>query len=632
MTALQDEFYAKHPYLAKDKLFANLPDRVINEMNAFEVEMDNWIADYTKKNPTSSYITNQRRFLWLMKGLASSIENDAKFRVFGKPEKLAPSFESIEDDGLNIADFLYERKRYININPFANKSLLSPLKGTLGGEDKKFKDYVNTLPDRDGDRTEDDYWVFQFAPGYKDSNKLHRFQLVVKPSVELLKDLEEFANKYDCQWKFVQDYNGWTRIDPVDIYTAHSDIEGQKRDLAAIAAKHGYGKDHGDIIDRFFDSERIADGVYTSKEYDEKDMEKLTERAKGLGYQPLINYGMNNKRASVGMYEAYRTSINTYEEFLKSIGGPEKAKEPVIPTKGATRAPSKSAAPAPTPSKSTPTTIKTATRIPVTYSGKISGSKSLSKTSVKVAENPFSKKKMSDDALAKALAAAKDGTYWKFGLTVEQKNREAIKAGREVPYFVYSAGGEHHEIVPTFTNDLDKEVCGKANKVLFSGLPEGENTSEGNPHAEAPFSKHLEIQIDITEGTGTSSGDKAAYQKAQSLLLAAYDSGVRRFTLTEMTPEEIKIWGDVRAALAGQGKSLEFVFDNADSQKAFDSHKADFAKIEDLNKTIHDAETKAKVAEYKKRKAKEAEATKIKAVAGKKPVPALAAAKTAKGR
>ena len=167
---------------------------------------------------------------------------------------------------------------------------------------------------------------------------------------------------------------------------------------------------------------------------------------------------------------------------------------------------------------------------------------------------------------------------------------------------------------------------------MFSGLPEGENTSEGNPHAEAPFSKHLEIQIDITEGTGTSSGDKAAYQKAQSLLLAAYDSGVRRFTLTEMTPEEIKIWGDVRAALAGQGKSLEFVFDNADSQKAFDSHKADFAKIEDLNKTIHDAETKAKVAEYEKRKAKEAEATKIKAVAGKKPVPALAAAKTAKGR
>ena len=673
MTALQDEFYAKHPYLAKDKLFANLPDRVINEMNAFEVRLDKYIADGKGKNfdhyrykLDAKSATKQQRYLCFMEELIRQIANYTS----GEPDRhvlMSPSFHVLhkDDDGL-----LYDLKRSAPKNNFPflegydNKTIEEILNkktdersdkekeiiAACGKKQKQFEDYLKT------NFTKKDMWMWQSGKGWKHGTVTdHRFQLAIKPSVEALEELKAFADKYDCTWKCPSSYlsprgffiyfNDWTRVDSVDIYTAHSDKEGQKKDLAAIVDKYGYDKAHCDVIDRFFDSERIANGAYMAEEWTRKDVEDLVEKAGKLDAE-LAEYGKSclKKRPthpnpmSAGMFEAYRTSINTYEAFVDYIGGPEKAKEPVIPTKGATRAPSKSAAPAPTPSKSTskhaPTPSKstpTPAPAPAPAKATIIGSGATSKTAPrKIVENPFAK--MPDDALAKALAAAKDGTYWKFGLTVEQKSREAKKAGEDVPYFVYSAGGEHHEVVSTFTKDLDKEVCGKANKVLFSGLPEGENTSEGNPHAEAPLSKHLEIQIDITEGTGTSSGDKAAYQKAQSLLLAAYDSGVRRFTLTEMTPEEIKIWGDVRAALAGQGKSLEFVFDNADSQKTFDSHKADFAKIEDLNKTIHDAETKAKVAEYKKRKAKEAEATKIKAVAGKKPVPALAAAKAAKGR
>jgi hypothetical protein len=283
---------------------------------------------------------------------------------------------------------------------------------------------------------------------------------------------------------------------------------------------------------------------------------------------------------SVGAYEAYKTSIETYKDFVDSIGGLEKAKEPAIKTGEEVR------------SSPEPGTVPAIPREkgeikPSDDYANLFGKGDLpSKTSRKIVENPFSEEKMSDDDLANALAAAKDGTYWKFGLTVEQKRREAKKAGEDVPYFIYTDGGEHHEVVSTFTNDLDKEVCGKPNTVMFSTLPESTNTSEGNPHAEAPFSKQLNIHIDITEGMGTPEGNKAAYQTAQSLLLAAYDSGVRKFKLESMTPEEIKIWGDVRAALAGQGKSLEFTFADPSSQKVFDSHKAEFAKIEDLNKSI----------------------------------------------
>ena len=472
MTALQDEFYAKHPYLKDKKLFANLSDRVINEVNAFEVDMDNYIADDTKKNSTNpdyEPITNKQRFLLFMQILSEASEGDIKY---------------------------------------ANRTIST------------------------------------------------------KNFVESLYNVKRLDGEFFC-----------------------SSLE--------------------------------------DKEYTRADVKELIERAGKLD-EELAKYGesyleeepAHPNPMSAGVYEAYETSIDIYEGFVKFMESKSRGvNDPVIAVEhGSTHKTSEKADAENTskpsmslaiPEKKTMVTNDTSldtlgTEERVTYKlpdGTITGSGATSKAgSRKIEESPF--EKMSDADLEKALASAKDGTYWKFGLTVLKERRAAERAGKDVPYFIYTDGGEHHEVIPTFTKDYAKEICGKPNTVMFSTLPESTNTSEGNPHARAPFPKQLNIHIDITEGTGTPEGNKAAYQTAQSLLLAAYDSGVRKFKLESMTPEEIKIWGDVRAALAGQGKSLEFTFADPSSQKVFDSHKAEFAKIEDLNKSIvKDKAAKVKASE-----------------------------------
>ena len=420
-------------------------------MNAFEVEMDNYIADYTKKNSTKpdyEPITNKDRYYRLMFELIFQIRNTfedvARNGLCARPvtEITHSNPKCIIDD--NTVS-LYSLKRGAPKNNFqvfegydieTVEEILNKTedkrsdkeKEIIAACDKKEKVFNNYL---ESNFTREGGWMWQRGKNWKHGTVTdHRFQLAVKPSVEVLEELKAFADKYDCKWKCPSRYldpwgNDWIRVDSVDIYTKHPDIEGQKRDLAEIVAKYGYGKDHGDRIDRFFESERIADGAYMAKEWTRKDIEELIKRAKKLddelaeyGTDRLKEYPTEPSPMSAGMYEAFRTSINTYEAFVDFIGGLEKAKEPVIPTKGATRAPSKSAAPAPAPA-------------PAPAKATIIGSGATSKTAPKkIVENPF--EKMSDADLAKALAAAKDGTYWKFGLTVEQKRREAKKAGEDV--------------------------------------------------------------------------------------------------------------------------------------------------------------------------------------------------------
>jgi len=84
---------------------------------------------------------------------------------------------------------------------------------------------------------------------------------------------------------------------------------------------------------------------------------------------------------------------------------------------------------------------------------------------------------------------------------------------------------------------------------------------------------------------------------------------------------------DITKLLAGARAS-----GRKDVEEAILEYQKEHPDDERFPEKMFNPNPKDKVAEYKKRKAKEAEATKIKAVAGKKPVPALAAAKTAKGR
>ena len=193
---------------------------------------------------------------------------------------------------------------------------------------------------------------------------------------------------------------------------------------------------------------------------------------------------------------------------------------------------------------------------------------------------------MTDEELEEALRRANKNTYWEFGLFTEKKRR----AGK-VDAFVYERKGTRLPVLPTYTDKKAREICGEPVAVSFGDLPKSTNVnSKGNPNS-IRFSTHLEIHFDITEGASTKEGKSIAYMKAQSFLAAAYRGDtlggepVRRFRLTNMSEEELKAWGEVRAAFEGQGKKIEFILTD-EQQKVFDRYAAKFDEITRLNREL----------------------------------------------
>ena len=218
--------------------------------------------------------------------------------------------------------------------------------------------------------------------------------------------------------------------------------------------------------------------------------------------------------------------------------------------------------------------------------GEISGSLEDEKEQEKeiMFQSPFAE--MSDEELAEALRKANKNTYWEFGLFTEQKRR----AGK-VESYIYEKDGDRLPVLPTYTNKKAREICGEPVAVSFGDLPRSRNVNSiGNPNS-IRFSTHLEIHFDITEGAGTKEGKSAAYMKAQSFLAAAYRGDtlggkpVRTFRLTNMSEEELKAWGEVRAAFEGQGKKIEFILTD-EQQKVFDRYAAQFDEITKLNRAL----------------------------------------------
>jgi|GEM_PF-3842762 len=218
--------------------------------------------------------------------------------------------------------------------------------------------------------------------------------------------------------------------------------------------------------------------------------------------------------------------------------------------------------------------------------GEISGSLEDEKEQEKefMFQSPFAE--MSDEELAEALRKANKNTYWEFGLFTEQKRR----AGK-VESYIYEKDGDRLPVLPTYTNKKAREICGEPVAVSFGDLPRSKNVNSiGNPNS-IRFSTHLEIHFDITEGAGTKEGKSAAYMKAQSFLAAAYRGDtlggkpVRTFRLTNMSEEELKAWGEVRAAFEGQGKKIEFILTD-EQQKVFDRYAAQFDEITKLNRAL----------------------------------------------
>ena len=203
------------------------------------------------------------------------------------------------------------------------------------------------------------------------------------------------------------------------------------------------------------------------------------------------------------------------------------------------------------------------------------------------------------------------------GLTVEdipvsfhfRDNQEALSLLEDMPRYAHTWEGrrrqlqkEHHEVFITINSGYTEGLEYFVDKGLKSG--------EMPPH-------ELLIMVNMEF---TNKQPSAEHIRASREML-------NYFLDLEVGGKLLMQEGDISDLLKGARAS-----GRKDVEEAIQEYQKEHPDDERFPEKMFNPNPKDKVAEYEKRKAKEAEATKIKAVAGKKPVPALAAAKTAKGR
>ena len=168
------------------------------------------------------------------------------------------------------------------------------------------------------DVREEEYWIRKYAPGYSPGRdrKSRRYALNVNIHQDLFAELDAFALKYHCQYKFPKLEYWQQRIDPVLIYTADENYDAQAFDLKPVAARFL----RADIAERTnsLSGERIADGLFAGFEKTVADIYRLGMRAKkdfpalakALGMSARKNGG-NLHPLSAGQFEVYEMMINT---------------------------------------------------------------------------------------------------------------------------------------------------------------------------------------------------------------------------------------------------------------------------------------------------------------------------------
>lgn len=125
------------------------------------------------------------------------------------------------------------------------------------------------------------YWIRKYGQSYFDNIKanpqkeIHRFILNVNPSEDLFQKLDNFAEKYGCQYKFPHLLSWNQRIDPVVIYTSDDRIAEQQKELIQIASPNV----RRERMTNGLDGTRLADGIFMAKERDKADILALAQKA-----------------------------------------------------------------------------------------------------------------------------------------------------------------------------------------------------------------------------------------------------------------------------------------------------------------------------------------------------------------
>lgn len=125
------------------------------------------------------------------------------------------------------------------------------------------------------------YWIRKYGQSYFDNIKadpnkeMHRFILNVNPSEDLFRKLDDFADKYGCQYKFPHLLSWNQRIDPVVIYTSDDRIAEQQKELIQIASPNI----RHERMTNGLDGTKVADGIFMAKERDKADILALAQKA-----------------------------------------------------------------------------------------------------------------------------------------------------------------------------------------------------------------------------------------------------------------------------------------------------------------------------------------------------------------
>ncbi|MDR1025899.1 MAG: hypothetical protein LBL47_00735, partial [Lactobacillus sp.] len=185
-----------------------------------------------------------------------------------------------------------------------------------------------------------DGWVRKFGHGYFEDRRdkkhipSHRFILNVSLTPELFEKLDDFAEKYRCEYKSAPAAQGENRADTVLIYTKDQRINEQIEELKPIVEK--FVRHYADV-NHMLDGKQIANGLYIAKEADRNDILILKDKieyefpAVGKAIQSKMDdYPTHSHPLSLGQYESYKILSHNLLQFRQMQKEREKQKAIVL--------------------------------------------------------------------------------------------------------------------------------------------------------------------------------------------------------------------------------------------------------------------------------------------------------------
>lgn len=217
---------------------------------------------------------------------------------------------------------IYSSKREVRYpDPFTSEEIKRPSPEAKSVFDAQIRQ--GKLAKIDG-KDYDDYWVRKYSQGYLDAKatnpnqEQHRFILNVNPSEDLFKKLDDFADKYNCLYKSPQLISWGHRLDTVVLYTSDNRIAEQQKELIKIASPHIRKERDPNTLD----GTKLADGIFTAKEFDRNDISALADRAQQNNLASLADAIRKNLSKST----AHPLSLGEFLSYKEIIDNAEMAK------------------------------------------------------------------------------------------------------------------------------------------------------------------------------------------------------------------------------------------------------------------------------------------------------------------